>query len=139
MLITKDCFDLEKQFTFYASYHNDKVNQIIHFICIWPILWTGMVFFAGTVPIMEVPEAAADFLAPATDRGASRSARSRSPNRQDRSASSQFFPHRPPPSRRGAGLVLRPRGVLCHLLHPAREEPCGLHGRRPRHRQLGHR
>mmetsp|Transcript_7110 Transcript_7110/g.20785 ORF Transcript_7110/g.20785 Transcript_7110/m.20785 type:complete len:207 (-) Transcript_7110:457-1077(-) len=70
MLITKDCFDLEKQFTFYASYHNDKVNQIIHFICIWPILWTGMVFFAGTVPIMEVPEAAADFLAPATDRGA---------------------------------------------------------------------
>ena len=36
-------FNLEKQFVFYASYHNTPVNIAIHLICIWPILATGLV------------------------------------------------------------------------------------------------
>ncbi|ODM95244.1 hypothetical protein Ocin01_11427 [Orchesella cincta] len=36
--------DLEEQFTFYASYHHAFVNQLIHIVCVWPILWTALVF-----------------------------------------------------------------------------------------------
>ncbi|TRY80556.1 hypothetical protein TCAL_06489 [Tigriopus californicus] len=43
MAFGKDTFNLEKQFTFYASYHNNPVNVAIHMICIWPILATGLV------------------------------------------------------------------------------------------------
>eukprot|EP00697_Spironema_sp_BW2_P014738 gnl/Spiro4/527_TR290_c0_g1_i1.p1 gnl/Spiro4/527_TR290_c0_g1~~gnl/Spiro4/527_TR290_c0_g1_i1.p1 ORF type:complete len:237 (-),score=49.00 gnl/Spiro4/527_TR290_c0_g1_i1:130-786(-) len=43
-LLTPSLLDLKKQFVFYASYHNQKINQIIHLICIWPILWTFFVF-----------------------------------------------------------------------------------------------
>ena len=39
----KHSFDLEKQFTFYASYHNNPINVLIHILCIWPILATGLV------------------------------------------------------------------------------------------------
>ncbi|TRY80397.1 hypothetical protein TCAL_04717 [Tigriopus californicus] len=38
----KDSFDLEKQFTFYASYHANRVNVAIHLVCVWPILATAM-------------------------------------------------------------------------------------------------
>ncbi|CAN0188203.1 unnamed protein product [Ectocarpus sp. 12 AP-2014] len=34
-------FSLEDQFTFYASYHSNRVNKFIHLLCIWPIIWTG--------------------------------------------------------------------------------------------------
>ena len=37
--------NLEKQFSFYASYHNTPVNIFIHLLCIWPILATALVFF----------------------------------------------------------------------------------------------
>jgi len=37
-------FDLESNFIFYASYHHDKWNKLIHILCVWPILWTGLVF-----------------------------------------------------------------------------------------------
>ncbi|CAG7720251.1 unnamed protein product [Allacma fusca] len=36
--------DLDKQFVFYASYHHDKINKLIHIVCVWPILWSAMVF-----------------------------------------------------------------------------------------------
>ena len=39
-------FDLEKQFTFYASYHSNGINKLIHMLCIWPILATATVFLA---------------------------------------------------------------------------------------------
>ena len=39
-----DRFNLKKQFTFYASYHNDPINIVIHLICIWPIFATTVVF-----------------------------------------------------------------------------------------------
>ncbi|CAM9867493.1 unnamed protein product, partial [Ectocarpus fasciculatus] len=35
-------FSLEDQFTFYASYHSNRVNKFIHLLCIWPIIWTGV-------------------------------------------------------------------------------------------------
>eukprot|EP00123_Amoebidium_parasiticum_P000139 comp10360_c0_seq1/m.5145 comp10360_c0_seq1/g.5145 ORF comp10360_c0_seq1/g.5145 comp10360_c0_seq1/m.5145 type:complete len:234 (-) comp10360_c0_seq1:187-888(-) len=45
---TPKFFDLESQFTFYASYHNNTVNKLIHLVCIWPIFWTSLVFFSYT-------------------------------------------------------------------------------------------
>ncbi|CAL8118380.1 unnamed protein product [Orchesella dallaii] len=36
--------DLEEQFTFYASYHHNGLNKLIHILCVWPILWTALVF-----------------------------------------------------------------------------------------------
>jgi len=35
--------DLEEQFTFYASYHHNGINKLIHIVCVWPILWTALV------------------------------------------------------------------------------------------------
>ena len=35
---------LEKSFSFYASYHNNFINQIIHIICVWPIFFTAILF-----------------------------------------------------------------------------------------------
>ena len=44
MASISDKFNLKKQFVFYASYHNDPINVMIHLICIWPIFATGVVF-----------------------------------------------------------------------------------------------
>jgi len=35
--------NLEEQFTFYASYHHNGWNKLIHVFCVWPILWTALV------------------------------------------------------------------------------------------------
>ncbi|CAN0121569.1 unnamed protein product [Pylaiella littoralis] len=47
-------FSLEDQFTFYSSYHNNRVNRAIHLLCIWPIVWTGYAILTqcsfGTLP-----------------------------------------------------------------------------------------
>ena len=40
-----DKLNLEKQFTFYASYHNNRVNVAIHLLCIPILLATGLVIF----------------------------------------------------------------------------------------------
>ncbi len=40
--------DLEKGYSFYASYHNNKINQFIHILCVWPILFTALIFCAYT-------------------------------------------------------------------------------------------
>lgn len=50
-----DRFNLEKQLVFYLSYHDDKVNQWIHFCCIWPILITALTMFADTEALAPTP------------------------------------------------------------------------------------
>ncbi len=45
----KNAFNLEKQFTFYASYHRQPVNVAIHLLCIWPILSTAILMLQVTV------------------------------------------------------------------------------------------
>lgn len=39
---------LESSFTFYASYHDEFVNQLIHIIFVWPIYWTAILFASYT-------------------------------------------------------------------------------------------
>jgi uncharacterized membrane protein YGL010W len=39
---------LEKSFSFYASYHDNRINQLIHILCVWPIFWTAVLFFQYT-------------------------------------------------------------------------------------------
>ncbi|TFK27004.1 DUF962-domain-containing protein [Coprinopsis marcescibilis] len=41
-------FDVDKQLTFYGAYHSNKVNVLIHIICVPLILWTA---FALTAPL----------------------------------------------------------------------------------------
>ncbi|KAI9916984.1 hypothetical protein PsorP6_016813 [Peronosclerospora sorghi] len=50
-----DRFDLEKQVTFYLSYHQNKINQLIHLLCIWPIFVSGLMILAHTAPVVETP------------------------------------------------------------------------------------
>uniref|UniRef100_A0AAV1UQQ1 DUF962 domain-containing protein n=1 Tax=Peronospora matthiolae TaxID=2874970 RepID=A0AAV1UQQ1_9STRA len=50
-----DRFNLEKQVTFYLSYHDNKINQYIHLACIWPIFVSGLVLLAHTQPLIETP------------------------------------------------------------------------------------
>eukprot|EP00899_Mesostigma_viride_P014259 jgi/Mesvir1/22834/Mv20094-RA.1 len=35
--------DLEQNYVFYASYHSDWINKLIHFVCVWPILFTAQI------------------------------------------------------------------------------------------------
>jgi len=41
---TQHFTQVEKQFVFYASYHNSFPNQLIHFCFVWPILVTAIMF-----------------------------------------------------------------------------------------------
>lgn len=50
-----DRFNLEKQLVFYLSYHDNGINQTIHFMCIWPILISALTMFADTAPLAETP------------------------------------------------------------------------------------
>src|SRR5690606_23408702 len=43
-----------QQFCFYASYHQNPVNQWIHIACVWPILLTAVVFFSYTPAIAGI-------------------------------------------------------------------------------------
>lgn len=43
---------LESAFAFYASYHSNKTNQLIHIFCVWPILFTAQIFLAYTPPVL---------------------------------------------------------------------------------------
>ena len=43
------------QFTFYASYHNNLINQLIHISCVWPILWTALVMLQYTPTMGSTP------------------------------------------------------------------------------------
>ncbi|KAK8865837.1 hypothetical protein IAR55_000985 [Kwoniella newhampshirensis] len=51
--------DVEEELAFYSSYHSNKINQIIHFLCIPQILWSWLLIAAhlplpGTTPITLV-------------------------------------------------------------------------------------
>nr|ALS04675.1 endoplasmic reticulum membrane protein YGL010W [Pseudodiaptomus poplesia] len=48
-------FDLKKQFIFYASYHNDSMNVVIHLFCIWQILYTTTALLQMTPAFGVVP------------------------------------------------------------------------------------
>jgi uncharacterized membrane protein YGL010W len=51
-----DRFNLEKQVTFYMSYHYNPINQWLHFICIWPILITAVCMLAESPELAPQPE-----------------------------------------------------------------------------------
>lgn len=44
-------FDLKEQLVFYGSYHNNRINQAIHFIFVPIIMWTVSVWLAYTPAI----------------------------------------------------------------------------------------
>lgn len=46
-------FNLVKELTFYGAYHNNPVNQLIHFIFVPLILWTVAVWLAYTPPLVD--------------------------------------------------------------------------------------
>ncbi|WWC58544.1 uncharacterized protein I303_101087 [Kwoniella dejecticola CBS 10117] len=51
----KNHFDVEEELAFYSSYHANKINQAIHFVCIPQILWSWLLIIAhlpipGTSP-----------------------------------------------------------------------------------------
>lgn len=43
--------DFEKQLAFYASYHRNPTNKLIHVICVPAILWSALVFLQPLVPL----------------------------------------------------------------------------------------
>lgn len=47
-------FSLDDSFTFYASYHQNKTNQNIHLVAIWPIFITAIIFLNYTTTISVV-------------------------------------------------------------------------------------
>ncbi|KAJ1617540.1 hypothetical protein T492DRAFT_1099087 [Pavlovales sp. CCMP2436] len=51
-VLTSRVLDLEEQFSFYASYHQQPINQLIHLACIWPLLWSALVFADASSPII---------------------------------------------------------------------------------------
>lgn len=58
--------NLKKQLIFYGSYHNNPVNQAIHFIFVPLILWTVAVWLAYTPPLfpelsLRIPSCCAEY------------------------------------------------------------------------------
>jgi uncharacterized membrane protein YGL010W len=45
----------EKQFIFYASYHNNAINVLLHLLCIWTILASAVVFLQYTPAFVDMP------------------------------------------------------------------------------------
>jgi uncharacterized membrane protein YGL010W len=41
---------LDNSFAFYASYHKNHTNKIIHIFCVWPIFFTFLIFLCYTDP-----------------------------------------------------------------------------------------
>ena len=46
-------FNLVEELTFYGAYHNNPVNQLIHFIFVPLILWTVAVWLAYTPTLVD--------------------------------------------------------------------------------------
>lgn len=42
--------DLESHFVFYGAYHSNSVNKIIHFVFVWPILFTALLLLNYEAP-----------------------------------------------------------------------------------------
>ena len=53
---------LERAFSFYASYHNNFVNQIIHIFCVWPILISSLLFLTYTPTFITIDPNIGPFL-----------------------------------------------------------------------------
>ena len=55
----------EESFSFYLSYHSNKINQLIHIICVWPILFSAQIMFLYLTPINNyLPESVLTYLPP---------------------------------------------------------------------------
>jgi len=48
-------FDLETQFARYGAYHNNATNIFIHTICVWPLLYTGLLLGCFTPALGLLP------------------------------------------------------------------------------------
>lgn len=48
LFMTEQCLSFDKQFVFYASYHDNFINQLIHLLFVWPILATALIFLNFT-------------------------------------------------------------------------------------------
>ncbi|CAO3674952.1 unnamed protein product [Rhizopus microsporus] len=48
-----DIFSLKKQLIVYGAHHNNKVNVAIHMVFVPTILWTALVFFSNTGPLIK--------------------------------------------------------------------------------------
>ncbi|KAI9136773.1 DUF962 domain-containing protein [Paraphysoderma sedebokerense] len=46
-------FNLLEQMTFYGSYHNNKLNQLVHIIFVPLIYWTALVWASNTGPLID--------------------------------------------------------------------------------------
>ena len=51
----KTTLNLEKQFTFYATYHSQPVNVAIHLVCIWTILATVLLLLQFSPSLVALP------------------------------------------------------------------------------------
>jgi len=51
-----DVFSIDKQLTFYGAYHTNRVNILIHILCVPLIVWTFQTFLAPFHPPSFVPE-----------------------------------------------------------------------------------
>ncbi|KAL5229745.1 hypothetical protein ABZP36_028521 [Zizania latifolia] len=47
--------DLERHYAFYAAYHSNPVNVLVHAVCVWPILFTALLAlrFAPPLPLLR--------------------------------------------------------------------------------------
>ena len=48
-------FDMERHYVFYGSYHNDRVNQLIHIVFVWPILFATFLLLQYTPTLYSIP------------------------------------------------------------------------------------
>uniref|UniRef100_A0A0D6QTC0 DUF962 domain-containing protein n=1 Tax=Araucaria cunninghamii TaxID=56994 RepID=A0A0D6QTC0_ARACU len=53
--MARGVFDLEKQFAFYAAYHSNATNILIHTLFVWPIFFTALVLGCFTPAIGVLP------------------------------------------------------------------------------------
>ena len=55
-------FDMERHYVFYGSYHNDRINQLIHIIFVWPILFASFLLLQYTPTVYSIPSSLLSFL-----------------------------------------------------------------------------
>eukprot|EP00042_Codosiga_hollandica_P008334 m.19164 g.19164 ORF g.19164 m.19164 type:complete len:188 (-) comp30715_c0_seq1:27-590(-) len=48
-------FSLKDQLNFYGQYHANAVNKAIHIVCVPILLWTAVVWFTYTGPLLPAP------------------------------------------------------------------------------------
>ena len=47
---------LDNAYCFYAEYHDNIINKVLHIICVWPIFLTGLIFLSYTKPIVKISD-----------------------------------------------------------------------------------